>query len=94
MGGVMQMADSGEERRAAALSILIESGAVESCDDHEDVLIDVDGDTAEAYKLATIKFNDGQLKMFDSLGQLRDEVKAALLDCASDCWACDSNRES
>ncbi|WP_341352970.1 hypothetical protein [Stenotrophomonas maltophilia] len=87
------MEDSREEQRAAALSILIESGAVESCDDHEEVLIDVDGDAAEAYKLATIKFKNGQLAMFDSLAQLRDEVNAALLDCASECWACDSDRE-
>lgn len=89
----MQMADAVEERRAAALSILMESGAVEPCDDHDEVLVDVDGDTAGAYKLATFKFNEGKLGMFESLGQLRDEIKAALLDCASDCWACENDRE-
>ncbi|MGH2637902.1 MAG: hypothetical protein ACRDF4_01230 [Rhabdochlamydiaceae bacterium] len=93
MGVLKREMDENDAKRAVAISICLEAGTLDQCDDHEE-LSDAtgSGDTTAARELATKKWEDGALKVlkaFDSLDELLQWIEQVSGDNVSDaCPSC------
>jgi hypothetical protein len=92
MGGFMGLAKQHlgelEEKRAVALRILIEAGALQYCEFHDDVILEGHAEIEDAYKLGNSKWEE--LKdWFESRREMTDAMKSAYEDnCAEECYSC------
>jgi hypothetical protein len=84
-----------EAVRQDALDLLLETGVLEECKDHEGTYYDGSGDLEAAYKAANAKVTKGELSLPGNMGRrdFTDVVKAVYEDNSGleSCPTCDKN---
>ena len=89
MGLTKRLLERREHQRSIATSIACEAGCLEECEHHEGTYINQYSDPTDAYRLGNAKFTNGEIDgVFDTRGEMTDEIKAAIDDSADECYAC------
>jgi|SRR5262245_51562911 len=83
-----------DELRQIALKIAKETGAVEDCVVHSDIVLDqYDDDALEsAYKIANKRISDGDIDLPDGVSRrdFTDMIKDVVSESANDCPRCEA----
>jgi hypothetical protein len=68
-----------QDQLVEATEIAVQAGVLKRCEFHDDIVWDVFGDHAEAYKIGNARFTAGELRAdFRSRRELTDAIKAAI----------------
>jgi hypothetical protein len=88
MGLAKRELEEQEALREIATGILMETGAVEQCPIHDDVILDQGDDEAirHAYALATARIKAGQIDA--DRADLMAAIKGVVEDSADECYSC------
>ena len=78
-----------------AIEIAIESGVLQRCEGHDEVVFEDSEDITEAYKLADLKFSSGEIKeFFDNKSEMTDVIKQVVEEnCSDECSSCAHYRD-
>jgi hypothetical protein len=94
MGGYKRMMEDAEAKRAAAIEIAIEAGALKRCEYHDDVY-EGSRDFEAAYRLGNTKFSRGEAGAFENRREMTDYIKEVIEDHpAEECPSCEHIRDS
>lgn len=67
-----------EGKRQAAVELLLESGYLQTCENHDEIIYTVGGDeeVTDAYKLGNTQWENGLKNVFETRREMTDMVKA------------------
>lgn len=90
MGSAKRELDALEEKRQYAIQIAVESGVLQVCEHHDDILLDGGNDLEDAYKLGCTMFDSGDLSTaFESKSELTSLIEDVFTENADDeCHSC------
>ena len=90
MGLAKRELEEHEAKCQVALGIAIEAGVLESCEYHDDTLLEGSSDIEEAYKLGNSKWSKGELSgIFESRREMTDIIKSVVEErWAGECPSC------
>lgn len=86
-----RLADIRDERQAFVMSVLLETGALETCEHHEHITMDGGEDVEDACKHAEKLFRTDENSVpFDSINQMNEEIRRVYADHSYNdtCEAC------
>jgi len=95
MGGAKKMMEHEDNKRGVAAQIAIDSGVLERCPIHEEILLITGNDITDAYKLGNAKISAGDfVGLFDDRRDMTDKIKEVVEDDGSDeCGICARHRD-
>jgi hypothetical protein len=97
MGGVKQKMLDDAAKEQYALDIALESGALKTCEIHEDCPLPGTLDYEAAYKLGNSRFSKGELgSIFKTRREMTDILKQVIdeYSVVDECYCCAKNRDS
>lgn len=84
----MSVNDDYEDKREIAIQLLMQVGALEICEIHEEI-INGSGDPVPAYKLAMSKYTRGAYPQFENAREFTDYIKEIYEEYADcECGLC------
>ncbi len=76
-----RLADLRDEQQDFAMSVLLEIGALTSCENHEHIMMDGGVDVEEAYDHAEKLYNSDENSVpFDSVVEMKEEIRKVYMD--------------
>lgn len=95
MSLVKRMMERDEELGRLAISLLLETRALEECEIHAGTYYEGDGDVQEAYRLANARISRREIELPDGVSRRKftDIIKSAHQDNsgADCCYSCENN---
>ena len=90
MGFLKHLLAEEEGKRQIALSIAIEAGVIEECDNHDNTFFQGGTDIEDAYKLGNSKWSKGELQnIFANRREMTDIIQDVVEEnCAFECASC------